>query len=920
MKKTAMKIFAVMISVCVLIGAFPLSANAAESYSVAFEYDYSKGFAGLMSGSGTVSANTRVTVCVQPDIGYEVNEVYYVNSGGSKINLTYSGQAVPGQNNNFSYYFTMPSENVTICATFKDASKYRVTLQQPENGTAAIKGAYTYSEDYLDLLPGVETEVYLYPNDGYVLDSIKLVRNSNGQSASVGITSQYHTCRFDMPPFDATLKITYRPAVNNYKLTINQATGGYVYTDPSGDTFKEDQYIRAYVNEDEGYRLEQLLVRQNDIFLVDATKVAFWYEFHMPSGDATITPVFSERRQIEYVWYDTDGTELDRKTGYEGRKEPETSAVPYKAADEEGNYQFDHWEEIYRGYDSVYYDPVFRKSYHAAEFQDITLGGASVYPGDIIRIQGNLMDMETGKRISRKQFSISLMKNSETVSSHTSMAYAPFEEYLYNVYDYFGIPEGTEPGTYTLRLYYSGDEGEAVYDAEITVLQQTNVNIVLTTPPQAAINEKFDIEGTLTTDSGEPYADKSVLLGRDTSTGYRQVYTDGEGKFKAQMAVAQEGLTTISVRVFNSQYHSETAESPIYIYDVEHSVTVSQTENGSASANVTSAKCGDVVTLNATPEKGYFLKEWEIVSGGVAIDGDSFVMLTQDVELRPVFEPSTHTVTIVLGDYGEDITANVPYGERFFNELDKEGVFNTLFEMDTDEYIFRDLATKPLSEFASEEEFGEDAWELLDTIVISDMTVYAGFYTKIINVSLTLTPPFAGTEVTVTENDDIYTQTPAPIITPAPDAHCSVSEDSAVWYAEKYEGGMFEGTFEAGKTYLADVILTPDFGYWLDDNTVVTANSAAVVESYGRMSLTVTLSAICVEPYILGDANGDGRVDIRDVTAIQRHLAELELLDGVQLLAADANQDGELDISDATHLQMYLAEYFDNSPIGTIIG
>ena len=55
--------------------------------------------------------------------------------------------------------------------------------------------------------------------------------------------------------------------------------------------------------------------------------------------------------------------------------------------------------------------------------------------------------------------------------------------------------------------------------------------------------------------------------------------------------------------------------------------------------------------------------------------------------------------------------------------------------------------------------------------------------------------------------------------------------------------------------------------------------------------------------------NLDGRVDIRDVTAIQRHLAELEPLSDQALALADTNGDGEVTIDDATHLLMYLAEY-----------
>lgn len=59
----------------------------------------------------------------------------------------------------------------------------------------------------------------------------------------------------------------------------------------------------------------------------------------------------------------------------------------------------------------------------------------------------------------------------------------------------------------------------------------------------------------------------------------------------------------------------------------------------------------------------------------------------------------------------------------------------------------------------------------------------------------------------------------------------------------------------------------------------------------------------------LGDADGDGRITISDVTAIQRHMAEYDKLTGTALLAADADGNGTVDINDATHLQRYLAEF-----------
>ena len=262
----------------------------------------------------------------------------------------------------------------------------------------------------------------------------------------------------------------------------------------------------------------------------------------------------------------------------------------------------------------------------------------------------------------------------------------------------------------------------------------------------------------------------------------------------------------------------------------------------------------------------------------------------------------------LLNEGIDHIIVAVPRGETLFTALNHAGVFVTLDNMETDAYHFRDLATKPLSAFANEKEFSDDAWELLDTQVTADMTVYAGFYKKIGNLTLTLTPPVAGRTVTVTEHDDIYTQNPSPAVTLADDAHCTVCEGSAVWYAEGDEGSLFEGTFEKDKTYFAEMLITSDFGYWLDENTTITADGAEVVASYGRMTLFVKLSASPVEPS-LGDANGDGKVDIRDVTAIQRHLANLEPIPEQLLLPADTNGDGVVDIKDATHLQMFLAEF-----------
>ena len=61
--------------------------------------------------------------------------------------------------------------------------------------------------------------------------------------------------------------------------------------------------------------------------------------------------------------------------------------------------------------------------------------------------------------------------------------------------------------------------------------------------------------------------------------------------------------------------------------------------------------------------------------------------------------------------------------------------------------------------------------------------------------------------------------------------------------------------------------------------------------------------------FTFGDVNEDGKVNIRDVTAIQRFLAEYTDLTERQRGAADVNFDGVVDVRDATLLQMYFAEF-----------
>ena len=60
---------------------------------------------------------------------------------------------------------------------------------------------------------------------------------------------------------------------------------------------------------------------------------------------------------------------------------------------------------------------------------------------------------------------------------------------------------------------------------------------------------------------------------------------------------------------------------------------------------------------------------------------------------------------------------------------------------------------------------------------------------------------------------------------------------------------------------------------------------------------------------LMGDLNGNGRLDIDDVTVLQRHLADYEELTDAQKAIADYDGDSDISVLDATAMQSVLAEY-----------
>ncbi len=68
--------------------------------------------------------------------------------------------------------------------------------------------------------------------------------------------------------------------------------------------------------------------------------------------------------------------------------------------------------------------------------------------------------------------------------------------------------------------------------------------------------------------------------------------------------------------------------------------------------------------------------------------------------------------------------------------------------------------------------------------------------------------------------------------------------------------------------------------------------------------------------YLVGDANSDGKVNVRDATAVQKAAASLAVLDFAQTLAADCDGNGQVNVRDATAIQKFAASITTGIPFG----
>ena len=91
------------------------------------------------------------------------------------------------------------------------------------------------------------------------------------------------------------------------------------------------------------------------------------------------------------------------------------------------------------------------------------------------------------------------------------------------------------------------------------------------------------------------------------------------------------------------------------------------------------------------------------------------------------------------------------------------------------------------------------------------------------------------------------------------------------------------------------------------NEVVPSVKNGTVSISAGENSSDITTGGgSAVDATLLGDANFDGTIDIRDVTIMSQHIVKMVTLEGESFANGDINKDGIVDVKDLSQLKKYL--------------
>ena len=199
-----------------------------------------------------------------------------------------------------------------------------------------------------------------------------------------------------------------------------------------------------------------------------------------------------------------------------------------------------------------------------------------------------------------------------------------------------GTPTAEQTAQFTVRALNSVGNDKKELSITITNAPSAEHTITVTTAGG----------GTASASSTSATAGTEITLTATPNTGYH--FKEWQVESPAGLVITNNKFTMPDSNVAIKAIFEE--DSPFA--PTKHTVTVKTDGNGIAFASPLLAVAGTEITLTAMPKKGYHFKEWQVISGGVAIENNKFLMPDTNVEIKAFFEegappaPTKYTVTV----------------------------------------------------------------------------------------------------------------------------------------------------------------------------------------------------------------------------------------------------------------------------------
>ena len=228
---------------------------------------------------------TPVTVIpVAENDSYKLSSLSYTIDSKEEVPIT--------KDENGNYSFTMPDNDITISAEFKQNESHSVSISSPTNGSIFSDKDSAPENDTVTLT------VTPYPTYRLEENSLKITA---GESNIEYTENADGTFSFKMPDSDVTISAEFEK-LPTHKIEAVDADGGSLTFAPSGDAWKTEDNSYYYTDTvtiqpefEPGYILTGIKAVSGEAELeLTKDQDSGCYTFTMPDGDVTVTAEYSK--------------------------------------------------------------------------------------------------------------------------------------------------------------------------------------------------------------------------------------------------------------------------------------------------------------------------------------------------------------------------------------------------------------------------------------------------------------------------------------------------------------------------------------------------------------------------------------------------------------------------------------------------